>query len=469
MNTRLRVFAVFAVSFSLLARCQCHEGNVKGLSAFLQVSGGDIDFGRVPVRSHAEEPLDVENLGDLGISFEVKLAGGTTSEFSCDKTGLLDLDPGERIDLVLSYAPDAEGKDSGALLIVSEKPAGEIRVALRGEGIAPAIWAEPPALDFGDVVILKTEVKSVEISNRGERPLTVSGIETAGDEAGVFKITSQHAFPIILDPAEPPRSFTVTVSYKPLEIGENEAFLRFATDVPGEERYDVGLRGKGVAPKIEFDPPSIDFGTVNRMETSSKNLTVKNTGNITLNVFSITVPEGSEPDEFGIEGVESFPFEVEAGRSISLTVSYTPADGLPDSGYLVFTCDDPLNRNAKVTLSGRVPSPDVSVGDVSVELVGELASKDFDVYISNRGEDTLTVSDLGLGLPGNPAEPCPEFTLNAGRNPAIPFEVEAGAQQAISVKFQPPQAGSYSCRIKVTSDDPDEPEVTARLTGVKMD
>ena len=101
------------------------------------------------------------------------------------------------------------------------------------------------------------------------------------------------------------------------------------------------------APNIVVGPATLAFGTVTVGASPSLNVTVQNTGTATLTVSGITVTGTSE-----FTFVKTTPFDVAAGGSTTIPVTYTPAAAGADSATLAVASNDPDTASAPVTLTG---------------------------------------------------------------------------------------------------------------------
>jgi hypothetical protein len=101
------------------------------------------------------------------------------------------------------------------------------------------------------------------------------------------------------------------------------------------------------------------------------------------------------------------------------------------------------------------PDIDISPNTFSFGDVGIGLSKDIVVTMKNTGEAPLTVNTLQLNGSGF-------VLLNA---PQTPFTLNQNASQIFTIRFQPSANVNYSGILTITSNDPDEGNLTYTLTG----
>jgi hypothetical protein len=105
-----------------------------------------------------------------------------------------------------------------------------------------------------------------------------------------------------------------------------------------------------MTPGVQFNPTSLNFGTVYYGQTSTKPTTLTNVGSTTLHIYSITI-SGTDPSYFS--QTNNCGSMVGAGKSCSIQVTFKPEGYRPRS----FTADVSVSDNAggspqTVSLSG---------------------------------------------------------------------------------------------------------------------
>ncbi len=151
---------------------------------------------------------------------------------------------------------------------------------------------------------------------------------------------------------------------------------------------------------------------------------------------------------------------VPAGGEVTLQVGFDAA-GLNGGDYLAeirITSNDPDESPLVVPTGMHVTgAPDIAVSETSLDY-GELfigVSRQDSVVVSNQGSDLLTVSSV-TASPGDFGVPGGGFSLAPGQN------------HALIVTFAPQSAGPIQGSLDITSDDPDEGQVTVALNGVGL-
>ncbi|MDX1981621.1 MAG: choice-of-anchor D domain-containing protein, partial [Bryobacteraceae bacterium] len=109
-----------------------------------------------------------------------------------------------------------------------------------GAGAPPVIVAAPAEIDFGNVTLGQSAVRSAAIRNDGGERLTVSQISVPGP---AFSLTAT-GMPWILDPGQ---SREYQVRFSPTGAGRLTALISIASDDPARRTITVALSGAGVA------------------------------------------------------------------------------------------------------------------------------------------------------------------------------------------------------------------------------
>ncbi len=425
----------------------------------LTLSPPSLDLGGVTVGGSASLPASVENTGTAPLTVSaITRCAGTSAEFTWSPAAPFTVAAGGTTTLSVTYTPTAAGADGGCLSLASndpDSPATSLTVAASGIApSAPRIVVAPQSLSFGSVTVGLSADQTFTVSNSGNATLTATVTRAAGTSAEFT------AAPASLSLA-PAASALVTVTYAPSAPGSDSGSLAVASNNPATPTVAVALSGTGVSaptPSIALDPPAVDFGPVVTGSTASATVAVRNTGSAALDVSAITRCSGTSTE---FDWSPSAPFQVAAGSSGSLTVTYMPADLGADGGCLAFASNDPATPMINLTLAGSgvaqaVPAialvPDAL--DFGVVTIGGSATRTSQVR--NTGTATLHVSAV-TACSGT----SPEF----GWTPAGPFDVAPGGATALSATYTPADVGMDTGCLAVASDNPTTPSANLNLAG----
>ncbi len=209
-------------------------------------------------------------------------------------------------------------------------------------------------------------------------------------------------------------------------------------------------------PKISVRPMSVNLGSVKAGSTSNPTMvTIKNTGNGTLVINSITIT-GTNQSEF----IESDNCSiVPAKSSCPITVTFAPLPPFAKKTALMsISSNDPKKPIINVNLSGQAPPPKISGSPMSVNLgsvaVGIRSASKL-VTIENTGLSDLTINAITFG--GTNAAEFGE-TNNC-------TTLSNGSSCTISVSLNPTSEGIKAATMSVSSNDPKKPVINVKLSG----
>jgi hypothetical protein len=197
-------------------------------------------------------------------------------------------------------------------------------------------------------------------------------------------------------------------------------------------------------------PSSINFGnqTVG-IASAPQNVTFSSTGNIALNLTSITVSGNNGT----FTQTNNCGSSVAAGASCTVTVTWTPGVAGSMSGSLTFN-DNATNNPQTVSLSGTGVVPAVALSPASLTFPTQVVyttSTAQTVTLSNTGQGLLTISKISVSTQFSQTNTCGT-------------SVAAGANCTISVKFRPTAINTITGSLSITDNASGSPQ-TVSLTG----
>ncbi|MDP7113993.1 MAG: choice-of-anchor D domain-containing protein, partial [Myxococcota bacterium] len=216
----------------------------------------------------------------------------------------------------------------------------------------------------------------------------------------------------------------------------------------------VGLLGNGITAEIDVLPTQLDFGQLDIGQTASMDLEIRNLGTADLELGLLFL-DGSA--EFSLD-LDPSSQVLTPGDSTFATVSYTPADLVPDTGELQVPSNDLDEPLVAVPLLGaHDPIADIHVDpqllDFGAVDVGQSVTET--VTVHNQGTGDLWVDEPTLAGDA-------EFDLDTG---GFPCTLGPGESASLPVTYAPVDGTDDNATITVDSDDPDEPSVQVALTG----
>lgn len=205
----------------------------------------------------------------------------------------------------------------------------------------------------------------------------------------------------------------------------------------------VGVTGKGTNPtvtgvSIEISPSSVSFGNVAVGQSTTKTVTLTNTGTEALSVSGISVAGTG----FTASGPH-LPISLAAGQSTSISAVFKPAAGDADTGTIT-VISNAAGSPSLIALSGTgmtaaalTATPNsIAFGSVAV---GSEATQT--IHLENTGSEAAAISKLAISGTG--------VSVSGMTAPAT---LAAGQTANLTVTYKPVAAGTLTASLSIASN-----------------
>ncbi len=215
-------------------------------------------------------------------------------------------------------------------------------------------------------------------------------------------------------------------------------------------------------PEIEVVPLSLSYGEVEAGQTSVKQFTIHNTGDLTLS-GSITTPSGYTVSAAGNKGQKelgasrntlSFSLPIGTQQTYNLSFNPTAAQSYPGNVVISSNDEDEPTVNIALTGSGYVP-PTVSLDATALEAT---------LAVNAQGTDSFNIANLGSQ----------NLNFTLVEDPAVAWfsanptsgTVAGNGSQPVTGSFTAAglAPGTYTANLLVNTNDLDNPQLTVSLT-----
>ena len=229
----------------------------------------------------------------------------------------------------------------------------------------PMLSLNTISLNFGQATEGQaTSPQAVTLSSIGNEAVSLASIVITGSSAGDFTETDTCMSAPLLAPKQ---SCSVSITYRPLGVGNRQATLSITDNSPGSPQ-SIALAGTSVAPPtptpIASFTPAGTFnisGTVTvGMTSGPQNLVLTNTGNAAMHVTSI-VFGGVNVNDFS-RGTSTCVGTLAASSNCSIPIIFAPVAAGIRSSTITVTDDAPASLQV-VAVNGTAAQP-VSIGAV---------------------------------------------------------------------------------------------------------
>jgi hypothetical protein len=306
------VFPVLLLIFGIVVTSGCVGFTGKtGLipSIALEVTPNPVDFGSVMVGSSASQTLTVTNSGQGKFTLKTVSASGpgfTISGLSAPQT----LASGQSASLAVVFKPAVAGQENGNISVSIGSQGPQLVGSLKGAGSTTVLTVTPSVVSFGNVNVGSPVSQSLRLSNSSSASVAIKSVGATGPGFGISGLTT----PQTLTPNE---SVNFTAEFNPKAAGAETGTISIET---AGTPLTVGLNGAGVsAAQLVASAASLSFGSVTIGDTPSQQVILKNTGNASADISSVSLTGNS----YTLSGVTS-NLVLSPDQSANLMVKFSP-------------------------------------------------------------------------------------------------------------------------------------------------
>ncbi len=369
-----------------------------------------LNFGMVPVNGHLSKNLYIYNNGEVPLN--ITQIYSENNQFTVNAS-VFTINPNRSQLLIVTYSPSEYDTTQTNLVLKSNSAKNStLKVRLNGQGRAaypPIIVVKPDTFKFGSVPQYREKTYYIEIKNSGEAILNIGQITSADDEFAIP--TEEGTFEL-----QPGQKRFVPVKFNPYKIRTvNTQITILSNDpiAPEKKVYLIGETRKLIPANIAFEPEKVVFEPLGVGLWTSKVILVKNTGESTLNITSIS----SSNDKY--ISTKIYKMEIPPESSQQLEIIFAPVEV--------------KNYEAKLTFKRNVE--DLPAVDLVVEGAGRERI---------RQQITLSPETLEFGTAGIARTITRYFNIsNSGEYPLIVNNILASNEQfqvdSTSFKIEPSQ------------------------------
>jgi hypothetical protein len=300
--------------------------------------------------------------------------------------------------------------------------------------------------DFGSISNGSSANKTFIIRNNGGDTLRLTAITVTGTNASEYTLQGAPAFPVKLAANA---TQNITVKFAPTAAGNRTATINIASNDNDEATFDFAVQGTSVVPAISVQgnglnitdgdntpitPDNTDFGNVERGSTETKTFEIKNSGLGDLTVTGINFT-GTNAGEFTLVSAPTFPLNVAAHNSQTITVQFAPlATGTRSANINIANNDQNIiSYDFALQGKGTIPTGIASFSASSyVKLYPNPAADEVTLALTlkNKEQVTITVTDI------------------QGKQMIVPVTKElAAGEQQVTINMAALENGIYSVQI----------------------
>lgn len=413
-------------------------------------NGETIDFGTVAVDSTVSVDVVLTNNGTDDLTIDDVNATGAASA-AVDRTTI---SPDDSATINVTISPTATGH-LAENVTVSTNALTDPRWPLVADVQARELDVAGSVV-FGNTPVGSTHTADLTVRNTGTLPLSVD-LTGGTDDAHFALVGAPSRFTVAGGGQR-----TVTVSFSPTAAGSLTGTLRLETNDAGgldgvdERSVDVSLTGTGTVSSLAVIAPStVSFGPIATGATQARTVTIRNDGTAPLTGIGRTLG-GTNANQFSAGAV---PASLAPGATASIPVTYRPTGVGDHRAELAFTGSG--GATASAVLTGTTVPPHAALNRTSLDF-GYVATaggtSTAAVGISNVDTHGTSLRVTGAAVSGPNAG---AYTVTQRPTAAI----GSGRTVAVRLAFDPTADGTQTATLTLTTNDPDRPTRTVRLTG----
>jgi hypothetical protein len=305
---------------------------------------------------------------------------------------------------------------------------------------------DPQILDFEPALLNGSSLRTLIVHNPGSEGIQVSLDGISGDANFLVDLPAK-SLNFFLAPGE---SRLVPIRFSPAGVSDYEAVLHIGTDPGDGSQILVPMRGQAVEEAGLIHPLSdlIDFGQVETGTMATQTFSLKNAGNLVVQIDSAWVAD----PVFSLVG--DFPVSISPGETIEWQVEFHPTTGDNHVSALTISSDAFNNDGLSVRFMGMgnqpTALPEFPVADQPVFYPNPFFSQAMlHLHLLSAGKVTADLYDLQ----GRLVDALFDAHLSAGiQEVALPAGRDGRIPGLYILRVTTPQAVYHLNVVRVKSD-----------------
>jgi hypothetical protein len=340
------------------------------LSATLTGNGVDIQicpqptslvFGNVQVGgSPVTQQLTFNNCGRSTTTVTVgAIEGPNSGDFAMNGSAQATLTSGQSLTVTIAYAPSQVGSSTAAIpWTACTGCAAAPPIGLSGVGVDGTLTFTPNPTTFGTIGQGQSGSATATATNTGTTTISITRLQI---HSGLpqFAITGSPTYPITLAPGQ---TYTVPLKFTPngggAVVDQLDGNWTVADPIVPTRLATDQLSGNSIQTPctIAANPNPLHFGNVSLNNTSTRKVTVTNSGQLSCSVTGIAMGAGTDPF-FALTPPVVTSVTVPPSGTATISVNFHPtaaATPLLRTGSLVFQTDDPAHPSMSIPMSANI-------------------------------------------------------------------------------------------------------------------
>lgn len=256
----------------------------------------------------------------------------------------------------------------------------------------PELVVYPNEIDFGHIESnMETGLSGFAVINAGHRTLTITKPYLSNELKYSLEPGLEDEYEI-----EPGESIEFEVYFSPTTYENPITSIIFESNDDDEDYYELPVVGWGDAPLLSIEPVNVDYGQISIGCDNEERITIRNNGNLDLEILNIIQMVTHPPDilmEFG--SLPALPWVVQPEQEIDFLVSYIPTDVNYDESIITVESNDAANPEVIVTQAG---DGDVEHWFTETFTQSEIVTVDIIFVVDNSGSMSIFQNSLATQM-----------------------------------------------------------------------
>ncbi len=346
--------------------------------------------------------------------------------------------------LTVIFSPDTIGPIEDTLRIFSNDPDSPVfTIPLSGSGLAPLMQIASHFLNFDSVQVFTDSSLSIQIENAGNLPLQIQSMAFKN-----FPTPFNVDVSLPLEIAPGNNSGPIAVHFTPDSTRFFEDTLVIQSNDPFSAAQQLALSGTGIGAFLKLPVSRVDFGQLAMPEDSLLKLTIRNSGNIDLQIQSIMV-EGTDAPSFSWWKTTGDLNISPLNDSLQIYLRCKPQRSGALQAALKIESNDALHPSFELPLNAFVKAAELKIEPATVRFDSTIIfdQQSETVKIFNPGDYRLTIDSVLINLDPDSDVKLPTFNL--------PLTLEPRSDTlSFQISFNPKRVGTQKASIQFYSNDP---------------
>ena len=398
----------------------------QGNKPVIAVSPASLSFGTIATNDSTQQNVIIQNTHALA-TLKITNIVSSSAAFTFFPT-TFNILPLSQAQLTVVFSSVAAAVNTGTLTLINNSSnAASKQISLTGTTEIPTANFSVSSLNFGNITLNDIKTMNVTLTN-----YSISEILLLSQS---IQFTNLFFSTIITNiRLAKNESLVIPVKFSPTNTATQNGILNLQTNAG---LFTITLTGKGIiSSNIYLPATTIDLGNTVIGETSSKNLTIINNGQLDLIITAIT----SDNVRFTANLSAAV---VIAGDSIDIAIIFDPIDTTTQTGQLTIASNDPDTPNFYVNMKGQGVTPVIAVDSLlsfADTIINETKSNG--LVIVNTGNCLLTITNMIFDNP----------TIFSSLQ-VFPLQIAQKSSKTVDIEFAPVDVGFNNCLLTIQSND----------------